>query len=102
MANLLDWHRREGKAKWWEYFRLAGLTLEELIDERAALSDLSYLETIDRTARGIPTDRYRFVQQDTYLRGAETLKQAGGDAFGNVVPINNDDRTIDIKKTGNT
>ena len=102
LAYLLDWHRREEKAKWWEYFRLASLMPEELIDERAALSRLTYLETIDQTARGIPTDRYRFVQQDTDLRGAETLKQAGGDPIGNVIAINNDERTIDIKKTGKT
>ena len=102
LANLLDWHRREEKATWWEYFRLAGLTPNELIDERAALSGLTYQGTIDKTARGIPTDRYRFVQQDTDLRGNETLKQAGGEALGTVVAINNVERTIDIKKTGNT
>ena len=25
LANMLDWHRREQKASWWEYFRLRGL-----------------------------------------------------------------------------
>lgn len=102
LAYLLDWHRREEKATWWEYFRLAELTPEELLDERAALSSLTYVETIDQSARGIPTDRYRFAQQDTDLRGGESLRQAGGDSFGTAVTINNDDRTIDIKKTGNT
>ncbi|MBU3036478.1 TM0106 family RecB-like putative nuclease [Tritonibacter mobilis] len=102
LAYLLEWHWREEKAGWWEYFRLAELTPEELIDERAALSYLSYVETIETTARGIPTDRYVFPQQDTDLRGGESLRSAGGEPFGSVEVINSDARTVDIKKMGKT
>ncbi len=52
LAYLLDFHRREDKALWWEYFRLCDLTADELLDERAALSGLTFVETIGRTARG--------------------------------------------------
>ena len=38
LAYILDWHRREEKAAWWEYFRLCDLSAEDLLDERAALS----------------------------------------------------------------
>lgn len=102
LAYLLEWHWREEKATWWEYFRLAELNLEELVDERAALSYLTYVGTIDETARGIPTDRYSFVQQDTDLRGGESLRSTGGETFGSVVAINADARTVDIKKMGKT
>ncbi|MDK3075508.1 TM0106 family RecB-like putative nuclease [Sedimentitalea sp. JM2-8] len=102
LAYLLDWHRREDKATWWEFFRLKALTPEELIDERAALSGLTFVERVETTAKGIPTDRYRFIQQDTDVRVDKTLKQAGGDDFGTSVAINNDERTIDIKKMGKT
>jgi len=34
LAYLLDWHRREDKAVWWEYFRLRDLPDEDLLDER--------------------------------------------------------------------
>lgn len=34
LAVTMDWHRREKKATWWEYFRLSGLPAEELFDER--------------------------------------------------------------------
>lgn len=102
LAYLLDWHRREGKATWWEYFRLKALTPEELIDERAALSGLTLIDTVDQTKTGIPTHRYRFVQQDTDLRGEESLRSAGGDPLGTIVEINADERTVDIKKTGKT
>jgi hypothetical protein len=30
LAYLLDWHRREDKAVWWEYYRLKELPEEEL------------------------------------------------------------------------
>ncbi|MEP6186330.1 TM0106 family RecB-like putative nuclease [Roseibium sp.] len=102
LAYLLEWHWREEKAGWWEYFRLKELTAEELVDERVALSHLSYVETLDITTKGIPTDRYRFPQQDTDLRGGESLRSAGGETFGSVVAINADARTIDIKMMGKT
>lgn len=102
LAYLLDWHRREEKATWWEYFRLAALTPEELIDEKVALSGLSLIETVDQSPTGIPTHRYRFVQQDTDLRGGESLQSAGGEKLGSVVEINAGERTVDIKKMGKT
>ncbi|WP_240545187.1 TM0106 family RecB-like putative nuclease [Sinorhizobium fredii] len=37
LAYCLDWHRREAKSNWWEYFRLGDLTSEELLDEKAGL-----------------------------------------------------------------
>lgn len=102
LAYLLEWHWREEKAGWWEFFRLKELSPEELVDERAALSYLIFVETVDQTARGIPTDRYRFAQQDTDLRGGESLRSTGGETFGSVVAINADERTVDIKKMGKT
>jgi hypothetical protein len=44
LANLLDWHRRESKADWWEYFRLKDMTDEDLLDERSAISGLRFVE----------------------------------------------------------
>lgn len=102
LAYLLEWHRREEKATWWEYFRLSDLTSDDLLNERTALASIRYIETAETTARGIPTDRYRFVQQDTDIRGGEDLRQLGGERFGKVVSICSDGLTIDIKKTGKT
>lgn len=99
LAYLLDWHRREEKATWWEYFRLSSLTANELIDERAALAHLTLVDTVARTKTGIPTHRYRFAQQDTDLRGDEDLRAAGGEKIGKAVTVSTDERTIDIKKS---
>ena len=102
LAYILEWHRREEKAVWWEYFRLRDLSAEELINERSALSKLIYQKTIETTPKGIPTDRYRFEQQDTDLRGNEDLIQLGGEKFGKAVSVCSENLTIDIKKSGKT
>jgi uncharacterized protein len=101
LAHTLDWHRRENKAVWWDYFRLSALSADELLDERAGLSGLAFLETVGGTAKA-PIHRYSFPPQDTDLRGDEDLRQLGSKKFGAVVAISLEHRTIDIKKRRDT
>jgi hypothetical protein len=77
LANILDWHRREEKAVWWEYFRLADLSADELLDERAGLSGLVFIDAVGGTAKA-PIHRYRFPPQETEIRGGEELRNLGG------------------------
>lgn len=97
LANLLDWHRREEKATWWEYFRLSGLSAEDLLDERAAISNLTFVEVAGGKEQ-TPIHRYSFPAQETELRGGEDLCAIGGKAVGKVEAISADNRTVDIKK----
>lgn len=101
LANLLDWHRREEKAGWWEYFRLAELPAEDLFDERAGLSGLTF-ESVQGGTPKAPIHRYRFPPQETDIRGGEELKNVGGKPFGKVEAVSLDDRTVDIKKRQDT
>jgi uncharacterized protein len=101
LAHSLDWHRRENKAVWWDYFRLSALSAEELLDERMGLSGLVFIGTVGGTAK-TPIHRYRFPPQDTDLRGDEDLRRIGGEKLGKVVSISLEDRTIDIKKRQDT
>jgi hypothetical protein len=101
LAHILDWHRREDKATWWEYFRLSALSSEELLDEREGLSGLTYIGSVGGTEKA-PIHRYRFPPQETELRGDEDLRQLGGQKFGTVESISLNDRTIDIKKRQDT
>src|SRR6266571_3614076 len=74
LANVLDFHWREDKCVWWEYFRLRELSDEELRDERAGLAGLDFLGTMptNSTRKGaVPIHRYRFPPQDTDIRGGE-------------------------------
>jgi uncharacterized protein len=97
LGNTLDWHRRELKSVWWEYFRLADLPAEDLLDERCALSGL----TFDRVAGGTavaPVHRYRFPPQEVELRGGESLRAVGGAQLGRIDAISLTDLTVDIRK----
>ena len=97
MAQLLDWHRRENKASWWEGFRLAKLDHEALMDERAGLAGLEFVERLG-VERNIPVDRYAFEKQEMEARVEKDL-YFRGEKFGTVQAIDLVSRTIDIKKT---
>lgn len=101
LAHILDWHRREDKATWWDYFRLCELPADDLLDERAGISGLVFERAVASTGR-TPVHRYRFDQQDTEIREDDDLKLAGGDSFGKVQSISLDNWTIDIKKRQDT
>ncbi|EMP57032.1 hypothetical protein MSNKSG1_02374 [Marinobacter santoriniensis NKSG1] len=102
LAHLLEWHRREEKSVWWEYFRLCELQPDELLRERAAISGLEFVGTVETSKQGIPTDRYKFIPQDTEVRAGDELKAAGGDDLGKVEAVSMEDGTLDIKKKGAT
>jgi predicted RecB family nuclease len=97
LAYILDFHRREEKALWWEYFRLSDLSAEDLLEERAGLSGLTFLATTGGTAKA-PIHRYGFPPQETELRGGEELYSLGGAKLGRVEAISLEDRWIGIKK----
>jgi uncharacterized protein len=97
LANLLDYHRREEKSVWWELFRLADLSAEDLMDERAGLSGLTYIGDAGGTAKA-PTHRYSFPPQETELRGGEDLRNLGGAKLGKIEAMLLSDCTVDIKK----
>ena len=97
LAHTLDWHRREEKTVWWEYFRLSGLSSDDLFDERAALSGLTFEGSAGGTVKA-PVHRYRFPAQETELRGGESLHRAGGEKFGKIEAISLDGRVVEIKK----
>jgi uncharacterized protein len=99
LGNLLDWHRRENRPVWWEFFRLRELPERELLDEPAILTGLEFVKRLDRTKRGVATDRYSFPQQDFDLRGGELhLQDEQATTFGEVESLDWQQRTIDVRK----
>lgn len=102
LAHLLEWHRREAKAVWWEFFRLRDLPAEDLLEERSGLFGLEFVETVDGGTAQCPVHRYRFPLQEADIRVSKKLKNVGGENFGQVVAISLEDGTIDIKKMKKT
>jgi uncharacterized protein len=98
LAGVLDWHRREDKVKWWEYFRLRELPDEDLLDERGALAGLEFVGRVAGVGRS-EVHRYRFPAQESALRQKDELHaRDGGGKFGNVVAIDPVAGTVDVKK----
>jgi predicted RecB family nuclease len=100
MAHLLEWHRREEKAAWWEYFRLLELPLEDYEDERSALAGLEFEGTVGGTPRK-PVHRYVFPPQEHDVRrGDEVCVPITGKALGKIVGLDVAAHTIDVEQTG--
>lgn len=99
LAQLLDWHRREAKAPWWEFFRLRDLSEDELFAEKAALSGLRFVARVGGTKKS-PIDRYDYPPQDTDVRDGDALHLPDGIDFGAVDAIDRVARTVDVKKRG--
>jgi uncharacterized protein len=101
LAHMLEWHRREDKAPWWEYFRLRDLSDADLLDETAALSGLEWVERVKGTGRAL-VDRYRFPAQETAIREDDALELPGPDGrpFGKAVRVDLIERIVDVQKSG--
>jgi predicted RecB family nuclease len=60
LARLLDWHRREAKPTWWEYFhRVYECDTDELFDDSEAIAGLSYVGESRRESKST-VHRYHF------------------------------------------
>ncbi|HEX6995931.1 MAG TPA: TM0106 family RecB-like putative nuclease [Gammaproteobacteria bacterium] len=99
LAHLMEFHRREDKAAWWDYFRVLGLEESDYADERRAISGLTFQEVVE--AKSAPVQRYRFPGQELDARPGDDV-YAGEEKLGKVVAVNYAERTIDIKKRRTT
>jgi uncharacterized protein len=100
LAHALDWHRREEKVKWWEFFRMKEFSEEELLDEKTALTGLTFTQRLPKSnprARA-PVDRYSYPPQECSIRRGDTLYTLDENSFGEVVAVDPQARTIDVKK----
>ncbi|HET7609209.1 MAG TPA: TM0106 family RecB-like putative nuclease [Gammaproteobacteria bacterium] len=98
MAQLLEWHRREEKAAWWEYFRLLELPLEDYEDERSALAGLTFVETVGGSPRK-PIHRYAFPPQEHDVRrGDDVCVREINQPIGKIDALDVAGHTVDIEQ----
>jgi predicted RecB family nuclease len=98
LAQMLEWHRREEKSAWWEYFRLCELSEDELREDKSALGGLVFVGEVDHIKRSI-VYRYSFPPQDhTIDRALEVHDPRTGKSAGERVAIDERNRTIDLKR----
>jgi uncharacterized protein len=105
LAYSLDYHRREDKASWWEYFRLCELAEEDLYDERAAIAGMTFVERVGPVISkrtGKPTksvvDRYRYPVQEMEIDAGDEVWLLDKKRFGKAVAVDRIQLTIDVEK----
>jgi uncharacterized protein len=96
LAHMMEFHRREDKAAWWEKFRLQELDIEDYLDERRALTGLQFVEVVEDGRA--PVHRYTYVQQDVDARRGEDMFDDLGDRLGGIVDVDIAASTIDVRK----
>ncbi len=84
LANLLEWHRRENRAEWWEFFRVRRLTHEELEEEPSTLGGLCDPVLVRQEKRS-GVWRYAFPPQECKLRRGDRVDHAGPDGGSSTV-----------------
>ena len=94
LGHMLEFHRREEKATWWEFFRLRDLPEDELALERKALTDLTFVEVIN--PKRAPVVQYAFAEQEVDARNGEDVYDTNGRKLGSVAAVDHNARTIDI------
>jgi predicted RecB family nuclease len=98
LAQMLEWHRREDKSAWWEYYRLRDLSSDELIEDKTALGGLSYVGEVGRIKRS-KIHQYSFPPQDHAIEHGKDLRDPKtGQSAGTFVALDEEARTINIKR----
>jgi predicted RecB family nuclease len=98
LADLVQWHRREARPAWWDYYRLGDLDEDELVDDGTALGPLSAPELVGTDKRS-RLWRYTFAPQDTRVRVGKTVHDVDDhEAGGTVVELDALGGTVVVKR----
>ena len=82
LAYVLDWHRREEKAVWWEYFRLSALATEDLLEEKAGLANLMFFERSRRNRQSARSTATGFRRKRPSCGAMSSCISAGATSSG--------------------
>ncbi len=97
LSHLLGFHKREEKAKAWEYYRLSELTSEDLLYEKARIHSLTYIEDTGGTKKN-PIAKYTFPPQIIDIKIGNQAKLVGGTNYGSFVSLDLVKNVVEIKK----
>ena len=98
LAQMLEYHCREDKSAWWEYYRLCELSDDELLEDKSALAGLVYVGEIGHVKRSI-VHRYRFPPQDHTIDRARAVHDPRTKkSAGKIVAIDERNGTVDIQR----
>jgi len=103
LAEMLGYHKRELNCAYWERHHLHDLGEEELVRERKAVWGLKSGERVGGSDT-CPVHRYRFPEQEVACDEGDTLYEVRvrEHDLGEVVAVDLEHATIDVKKRGET
>lgn len=99
LAQLVGWHRREAKPKWWAWFDRLARTDEELVTDTESIGELTYMGEVGAVKQSI-IHRYEFDQvQEHKIRPGDTPSdprtQKGA---GEVYDLDQQNGFVDLKR----
>jgi predicted RecB family nuclease len=95
LAQMLEYHRREKKSAYWEYFRLLDLSDDELQEDKNALGGLTY-EGAFGTVKQSTIHRYAFPEQEYTIDRAFQVRDPKTKNPVRIFAIDGVHRTIEI------
>ncbi len=103
LAGLVDWHDREAKPQWWDYYRLEEASTEDLVADSSAIGDLEFVADLGAMKKS-RIHRYRFdPAQEFKLRpGDNPIDPDTKQGAGTIIALDVAAGTIDLKRTGTT
>ena len=97
LAHLLEWHWREEKVTYWEYYRLVEMGSEELVDEKVGVGGLRFEGIVGGTS-DCPIHEYSFPHQEVSLEEGDSLYE-GDVKVGTLDALTQAERRLLIKRT---
>jgi predicted RecB family nuclease len=103
LAQLLEWHHREAKPAWWNFFRLKEASPEDLFRDGDAITGLVYEGVRGKVKKSL-VHRYRFDPgQETKVAVGDTwIDPATEKSAGEVVGVDGQQGTLDLKRGANS
>jgi predicted RecB family nuclease len=99
LAQLLGWHRREGRPEWWAHFARLEMSDDELLDDSGALAGLTYEGPVGEESRSV-VHRYHFpAEQEHKIRpGDQVVDPRTGKGAGKVTAVDCAAGLLDLKR----
>ncbi|MCX7121747.1 MAG: TM0106 family RecB-like putative nuclease [Gammaproteobacteria bacterium] len=93
LADLLEFHRREDKPKFWAKFERQDKLSDELIDDAECLGALSLI-----TNTNLSTVKYNFPPQEYKMKAGDQVENAeNGKRIGSIIDIDEENCIVTIK-----
>jgi uncharacterized protein len=99
LAAILDWHRRDAKPQWWDYYRLLESPIDDLVADASALGGLTFVDDLGQIKKS-RLHRYSYdPSQETKLHeGDSPVDPATRKGAGEIVAMNPLTGTVDLKR----